>query len=83
LIALDEIIVGTKQDFAEVRKQFELLLASKGYVVKFRNRDFLPECYMASTAIREHNAVDHYCWTKGGSEISMKSTYAARKAIYR
>jgi hypothetical protein len=31
LIALDEIIVGTKQDFAEVREQFEILLASKGY----------------------------------------------------
>jgi hypothetical protein len=32
LIALDEIIVGAKQDFAEVRDQFEILLASKGYV---------------------------------------------------
>jgi hypothetical protein len=32
LIALDEIIVGAKQDFNGVRKQFEALLASKGYV---------------------------------------------------
>lgn len=32
LIALDEIIVGAKQDFDDVRKQFEAVLASKGYV---------------------------------------------------
>ncbi len=33
LIALDEIIVGAKQDFEEVRKQFEAMLTSKGYVL--------------------------------------------------
>ncbi|HEV2491536.1 MAG TPA: DUF2971 domain-containing protein [Terriglobia bacterium] len=32
LIALDEIIIGAKQDFDEVRKQFEAVLVSKGYV---------------------------------------------------
>jgi len=32
LVALDEIIVGTKQDFEEVRRQFETVLVSKGYV---------------------------------------------------
>ncbi len=32
LIALDEIIIGADQDFDEVRKQFEGVLASKGYV---------------------------------------------------
>jgi hypothetical protein len=32
LIALDEIIIGAKQDFGEARKQFENLLASKGYL---------------------------------------------------
>lgn len=31
LMALDEIIIGAKQDFGSVRKQFETLLASKGY----------------------------------------------------
>ena len=32
LIALDEIIFGATQDFDEVRKRFEAVLASKGYV---------------------------------------------------
>jgi hypothetical protein len=32
LIALDEIIIGAHQDVEKVRKQFELMLASKGYV---------------------------------------------------
>lgn len=32
LIALDEIIVGSKQDFGAARGQFEVLLRSKGYV---------------------------------------------------
>lgn len=31
LIALDEIIIGANQDFEEVRRQFEVVLASKGY----------------------------------------------------
>jgi hypothetical protein len=33
LIAFDEIIIGGKRDFGESRKQFEDLLASKGYVL--------------------------------------------------
>jgi len=32
LIALDEIIIGADQNFAEVRKQFEAVLTSNGYV---------------------------------------------------
>jgi Protein of unknown function (DUF2971) len=32
LIALDEIIIGSKQNFDEARKQFESLLSSKGYI---------------------------------------------------
>jgi hypothetical protein len=32
LIALDEIIVGAKQDFDEVREHFKAVLASRGYI---------------------------------------------------
>jgi hypothetical protein len=32
VIALEEIIVGAKQNFDEARKKFEAVLASKGYV---------------------------------------------------
>jgi len=32
LIALDEIIIGTAQDFDDLRTQFEMLLRAKGYI---------------------------------------------------